>query len=102
MSRMEKSDEIDPDRIYCIRVKRNAIRKDGTPGQRSKYNEQISAVLRPYLFGKLESDTNLSFCYSCDPEDERSDEEILQKFTNGKKLNGANYSSKKQLVATNN
>lgn len=63
--------------IYCIGVKRNGIKKDGTPGKRSPENNQKAALLRPELYRKLMDDTTISFCFSEDPTRENTDEDIL-------------------------
>ena len=69
------SDSEDPNRIYCMSVKRNA---DGK--KRSKYNSNKTRILRNALYEKFKDDETMSFCFSSNPEDERSDKEILEGF----------------------
>lgn len=69
------SDSEDPNRIYCMSVKRNA---DGK--KRSKYNSNKTRILRNALYEKFKDDETISFCFSSNPEDERSDKEILEGF----------------------
>lgn len=69
------SDSEDPNRIYCMSVKRNA---DGK--KRSEYNSNKIRFLRSSLYEKFKDDETISFCFSSNPEDERSDKEILEGF----------------------
>ena len=69
------SDSEDPHRIYCMSVKRNA---DGK--KRSEYNSNKTRILRSALYEKFKDDKTISFCFSSNPEDERSDKEILEGF----------------------
>ena len=68
------SDSEDPNRIYCMCVKRNA---DGK--KRSKYNSNKTRILRNALYEIFKDDETISFCFSSNPEDERSDKEILER-----------------------
>ncbi|SDQ07945.1 DUF6037 family protein [Carnobacterium viridans] len=70
--------------VYCYKVKRNPLRKDGSLGQRSTYNDNKTRILREYLYEKLKSDTNLSFCYSEDPDMNYTDELIISNWTRNK------------------
>lgn len=67
----------DPDAIYCKDVKRNGKYPDGTPHQRSIENSNKAELLREKLYLKYKDDLNYSFYFSKNPEDERSDEEIM-------------------------
>ena len=69
------SDSEDPNRIYCMSVKRNA---DGK--KRSEYNSNKTRILRSVLYEKFKDDETISFCFSSNSEDERSDKEILEGF----------------------
>lgn len=69
------SDSENPNRIYCMSVKRNA---DGK--KRSEYNSNKTRVLRSALYEKFKDDETISFCFSINPEDERSDKKILEGF----------------------
>lgn len=68
----------DPDSIYCYDVRRNG-EKDGVSNVRTIENSNKARTLRPFLFGKYKEDTNLSFFFSPNPEDENSDEEIISR-----------------------
>ncbi|MED5244988.1 DUF6037 family protein [Priestia sp. LL-8] len=74
---LNKTDSESSTGIYCIGVKRNGIKKDGTSGKRSPENNQKAALLKPELFNKLMDDTTISFCFSEDPTRENTDEDIL-------------------------
>lgn len=80
LSQLDKSTSEDPNKVYCYDVRRNGTHPDGVPNQRSPYNSQKTAMLRPALYEALKADKNLSFYYSIDPDDERSDREILEGF----------------------
>lgn len=69
------SDSEDPNRIYCMSVKRNA---DGK--KRSKHNANKTRILRNALYEKFKDDETISFCFSSNLEDERSEKEILEGF----------------------
>lgn len=72
----------DPE-AYCFKVKRNPLRKDGMPGQRSPFNDSKARLLRPSLYGVFRNDRSVSFYFSDDPAKERSDKEILDEFYQG-------------------
>lgn len=74
---LNKTDSKSSTGIYCFDVKRNGVKKDGTPAQRSPENNQKAALLRPKLFQKLMDDTTISFCFSEVPTRENTDEDIL-------------------------
>lgn len=67
-----------PNAIYCYDVRRNGTREDGQPNQRSIANSNKAMTLRRNLFEKYSNDLNLSFFFSENPDDERSDEEIME------------------------
>lgn len=81
---LSKSDSENPNRRFCYKVKRNPNRSDGTPGQRSPYNDNVTRIRRPSLYEKLYKDASLSFCYSEDCTMEKSDEEIISNWANNK------------------
>jgi hypothetical protein len=81
---LDKADSESSTGIYCIGVKRNGIRKDGTQKQRSPENNQKAALLRPELFKKV-NDPTISFCFTDDPTKENTDEDILLRW--GKRKN---------------
>ena len=80
---LSQSDSEDPTKIYCLKVRRNGLKKDGTPGQRTPFNDNKTRVLRKKLYERLKDETNLSFCYSSDQREERSDEVILTNWAKG-------------------
>lgn len=65
-----------PNAIYCYDVQRNG-RNNGRNNTRSIENSNKAETLRPTLYNKYKDDTNLSFYFSTNPEDERTDEEIF-------------------------
>lgn len=69
-----------PNAIYCFDVRRNGKREDGTPNTRSIENSNKAQTLRPSLYERFYEDSNLSFFFSDNPGDERSDMEILNSF----------------------
>lgn len=66
-----------PNAIYCFDVRRNGRRSDGTPNSRSIENSNKAEILRPELYHKYRHDLNLSFFFSDNPNEERTDEEII-------------------------
>ena len=66
-----------PNAIYCFDVRRNGRRSDGTPNSRSIENSNKAEMLRPELYHRYRHDTNLSFFFSDNPNEERTDEEII-------------------------
>ncbi len=73
---LSKSDSKDPDKIYCRGVTRNyGIR------ERSPYNSDKTKLLRPSLYEYFREDIKISFCYSKEKKDEKSDAEILENFS---------------------
>ena len=69
---LSQSDSEDPTKIYCYGTIMNPVGK-----QRSPFNSDKTKLNRPALFQKLEGDPRRSFCYSNDPQKERSDTEII-------------------------
>jgi len=69
-----------PNAIYCYDVRRNGKREDGAPNERSIENSNKAEILRPDLYKRYFSDTNLSFFFSDDPTEERTDSEIIEGF----------------------
>ncbi|WP_082908451.1 DUF6037 family protein [Dietzia timorensis] len=70
--RLLVSDSEDPNRLYCTGIMRNR-----TGATRTVYNAQKTQMLRPALFAKWEDDPTVSFCYSTEREDCRTDDEII-------------------------
>lgn len=76
---LSNSDLEDPNKIYCNRVMRNGN------GQRTVFNSDKTKLLRPDLYEYFRADSTISFCYFDDFAMERSDEEILKKFSQNNK-----------------
>jgi len=70
----------DPLRRYCYAVKRNPKGE-----KRSIYNDDKTKILREPLYNKLKSDDSLSFVYSINETDEKSDLEIISNWTTNNK-----------------
>lgn len=84
LSQLNRSSGEDEQKVHCFDVRRNGTRPDGRPNQRSFLNSQKTEMLRPALYAALKADENLSFFYSDDAKDERSDREILESFNHRK------------------
>lgn len=65
-----------PNAIYCYDVRRNGM-TGGSSNVRTKENSNKARTLRPFLYEKYKDDTNLSFFFSPNPDDNKSDEEII-------------------------
>ncbi|WP_394217539.1 DUF6037 family protein [Halobacillus trueperi] len=74
---LSRSDSENPNKLYCYKVKRNPKRKNDSLGERSPYNDNKTRILRPELYEKLKNEKNISFCYSENSEDDKTDEEIV-------------------------
>lgn len=77
---LDKGDSEDPRKKYCFAVRRNGRRADGDAGRRSPFNSQKTYMYRPELYNYFKNDENISFIYSVNPEDEQTDEQILDRF----------------------
>lgn len=73
-----------PDAIYCFDVRRNGKKEDGTPNERSIENSNKAEILRPDLYNIFSDDMNLSFFFTDNPADEKTDREIIENFTKRK------------------
>lgn len=71
-----------PNAVYCYDVRRNGRNEKGTPNKRSIENSNKAQSLRPELYERYCQDTNLSFFFSDNQEDEKSDVEIMKSFAN--------------------
>lgn len=76
LSQSDKND--DANNLYCYMVRRNGKKKDGSLGERSPYNSNKARILRKELYTKLHADPHLSFCFSPNPEDKKTNEEIIR------------------------
>jgi len=74
-------DSEDSSKIYCFAVKRNPVSQHKIQKKRSIFNGQKTMLLRPKLYEYFSSDKTISFCYSANRNDEKSDEEILLNFS---------------------
>lgn len=82
---LDKSDSEDPSKTFCYKVKRNSLKADGSLGQRRPYNDNKARILRPTLYQKLKKERNLSFCFSDNPNEEKSDEVIIYNWAKNNK-----------------
>lgn len=73
---LSKSDSENPNKIYCFTVKRNS-----NNAQRTIFNDNKSRLLKPSLYEKFKNDPTISFCYSNQINDEKTDEQILLNFS---------------------
>ncbi|CAM3766050.1 DUF6037 family protein [Ectopseudomonas alcaliphila] len=74
---LSRSDSEDPNKRYCYGVRRNPDGQKRTP-----FNDNKTRLLRPTLHPEFGSDRSISFCYSTDSNDHRSDAVIIQNFSN--------------------
>lgn len=81
---LSQNDSEDPRKKYCFSVRRNPLKGNGELGKRSPFNDNKTRLYRPSLYERLGSDTNLSFRYSMNPDDEETDEGIIAKWTKNK------------------
>ncbi len=71
-----------PNAIFCFDVRRNGKKEDGTLNERSIENSNKAQSLRFALYEKYCADTNLSFFFSDDQNEEKTDKEIIKNFAN--------------------
>lgn len=74
---LSKSDSQDPKKRYCYSVMRNPDGRKRTP-----FNDNKTRLLRPSLYPEFSGDQSISFCYSTDSNDHKSDAVIIQNFSN--------------------
>lgn len=76
LNSLSKSDSENPNKRYCFSVKRNP------KGElRTIYNDNKTKILRPKLYHKFEKEKTISFCYSENISNEKTDEDILVNFS---------------------
>ena len=75
-----RAEENNPNAVYCFDVRRNGKKEDGTLNERSIENSNKADSLRSKLYERYCADTNLSFFFSDDPKDEKTDKEIMENF----------------------
>lgn len=76
---LSKNDSQNPNRLYCTSVKRNP-NMNGVQQVRSIYNDNKTRLLRPELYREYADERTISFCYSENPDDEKTTEEIMNNF----------------------
>ena len=81
---LSESDSEDPRKIYCFSVRRNPGKENGKHGKRSPFNDNKTRLRRPELYELLGVDKTLSFRYSMNPDDKKTDEEIVIKWRENK------------------
>ncbi|MCR3910968.1 DUF6037 family protein [Aeromonas hydrophila] len=74
---LSKSDNQDPKKRYCYGVMRNSDGRKRTP-----FNDNKTRLLRPTLYPEFSGDKSISFCYSADTNDHKSDAVIIKNFSN--------------------
>ena len=67
----------DPDAIYCFDIHRNGKNKYGENNKRSSWNSQKACLLRNKLYERFKIAASLSFYFSKNPNDEKTDEQII-------------------------
>lgn len=72
-----KLDIINPNARYCYNVRRSGKRSDGKYKERTIENSNKAELERPTLYERYKKDKTLSFYFSDNSEDERTDEEII-------------------------
>lgn len=72
-----KLDRVNPNARYCYNVRRSGKRSDGTYKERTIENSNKAELERPSLYERYKKDKTLSFYFSDNSEDERTDEEII-------------------------
>lgn len=75
-----RSEGNNPNAIYCYDVRRSGRKEDGSPKRRSIENSNKAQSLRPELYERYCSDTNLSFFFSENKDEEKTDKEIINNF----------------------
>lgn len=80
------NDSHDPNRIYPIRIMRNGV-MNGVQKHRTPYNAQLAQCFCPNLYNIFKDDKTISFVFFCNPEDELTEEKILENYikNNGSK-----------------
>lgn len=74
---LSRSDKDDPNKIYCFAVRINPLKANGEYGKRSSYNDNKARILRRSLYDKLCDNKHLSFWFSADKNDEKTNDEII-------------------------
>lgn len=85
---LSQSDADDPDKIYCFAVKRNRVKVNGTYGEQSPFNVNKARIWRKDLYDKLNcsNEKHISFCFSKNPKENKTDDEIIYNWTSNRKV----------------
>ncbi|MBS1489688.1 MAG: hypothetical protein JSS93_04110 [Bacteroidetes bacterium] len=73
---LSKNDSEDPDKKYCFKVRRNPKNEF-----RTLFNDNKTRILRPSLYSKFANEKTISFCYSKDASDQKTDQQIIFNFS---------------------
>lgn len=73
---LSESDSENPNKKYCFGVKRNP-----RGYIRSQFNDNKTRLLRPDIYRRFKDDETISFCFSSNPQDEKTDLEIIEAFS---------------------
>lgn len=79
VSSLSRSDGETEDKIYCYKIRRNPV-VNGRQQRRSIYNDNKTRIIRPELYEEYRIDSTISFCYSADRKNEKSNMEIRLNF----------------------
>lgn len=77
--------ENNPNAIFCYKVKRNGKSINGKQCYRTAYNNDKTRLLYPDLYNYFKDDRTISFCYSENPLDEKSQNELITQFIDSSK-----------------
>lgn len=69
----------DPNRTYRSYIFRNGI-ENGKQKHRTEFNGQLASYKFRVLYPRFSNDREISFAFTSNPEDEKTEEEILAKF----------------------
>lgn len=67
--------------LYCYKVKRNR-KICNVQSHRTIFNDNKTRLLRPSLYDYFKNDNTISFCYSPNKSDEKTDITIIKNFKN--------------------
>lgn len=70
-----------PNAIYCFDIRRNGHDENGNNNVRSVRNSQKAEMFCSDLYERFKSDTNLSFFFSDNPDEEVGLDEMLRRFS---------------------
>ena len=70
----------DPNAIYCYDVRRNGLSPLGVQKHRRASNGTKAALAVPWLWDKLRADDTISFCFTANIDQQRTEAEIFEAF----------------------